>query len=365
MYINTTLVEEVLEAIQSNFQNQTVVISVAEASLIQLDSLIQLLNNAQVEFIGGIFPKVISGNKVYDEGIIVSGFSNVNKTFLVKGLNGIDFQPEEVELNGSNHFLFTFADGLTRNLSLYLERLYNIYGGQLSYFGAGTGSLTLKQIPSVFNKEGVFQDAAVGLIAESAIALGVKHGWEKVSGPYIVTKSDRNVIQQINWQNAFEVYKSIIEEHGNMEITPQNFFSISKAYPFGILKDSSEYVVRDPIDVNEKGELICVGEVLNNTVVDVLNGDADALIHAAEEAAIEVLGKLENPQHAFISDCISRVLFLEENYGEELKVISAKLNGIDENIVIEGALSLGEISSFGDGYLQLFNKTVVVGLFEK
>lgn len=364
MYINTIHTEEVLEQIQANYQGQTVVISVAEATSISLTDLIEVLNRAGIEFIGGIFPKVISANKVYDKGVIISGFSNVKHTFLVKGLDGLDFQPEAFDLDASKHFLFTFADGLTQNLSLYLERLYNIYGGNLAYFGAGTGSLTLKQIPSVFNKDGVFQDAAVGLIATSNVALGVKHGWQRVTGPYIITKADRNVIQQINWQNAFDVYKAIVEEHGKKEITIENFFEISKAYPFGILKDSSEYVVRDPIDVSENGELICIGEVIENTVVDILNGDADTLINAAEEAAKEVLGKIERPQHAYLSDCISRVLFLEDDYEKELQAIASQLNTADKSLPIEGALTLGEISSFGDGYLQLFNKTVVVGLFD-
>lgn len=364
MYINTIQTKEVLDSIQAGFKNQTVVISVAEGTSINLSELIEALNNAGVQFIGGIFPKVISANKVYDEGIVISGFSNVKHTFLVQGLDGRDFQPQAFELDDSKHFLFTFADGLTRNLSLYLERLYNIYGGNLAYFGAGTGSLSLKQIPSVFNKDGVFQDAAVGLIAASNVALGVKHGWKKVSGPYIVTKADRNVIQQINWQNAFDVYKSIVEEHGKKQITHENFFDISKAYPFGILKDSSEYVVRDPIEVSENGELICIGEVIENTVVDILNGDADTLIDAAEEAAKDVVGKIEAPKHAYLSDCISRVLFLEEDYEKELHAISDQLNAGGKAIPIEGALTLGEISSFGDGYLQLFNKTVVVGLFD-
>ena len=30
---------------------------------------------------------------------------------------------------------------------------------------------------------------------------------------------------------------------------------------------------------------------------------------------------------------------------------------------MDGILSLGEISSYGDGYLEFFNKTIVVGAF--
>ncbi|MBN7817690.1 FIST signal transduction protein [Algoriphagus pacificus] len=363
MYLNTDQPLKVIEQIQTTFTNQTMVISVAEASSIDLFELISELNKAGIQYIGGIFPKVISNNKVYNEGIILSGFSNVKHTFLVTELDRIDFEIEHFELEGPNQFLFTFADGLTKNLSLYLDRLYNNYGGSLAYFGAGTGSLTLQQIPSIFNKDGIFQDAAVGLISSSDIALGVKHGWKKVSGPFIVTKADQNLVKQINWQKAFEVYQTIIKQHSEKEITAENFFEISKAYPFGILKDSSEYVVRDPIDVNENGDLICIGEVIENTVVDILNGDAETLINAATEAAKEVLGKITSPKHAYVSDCISRVLFLEEEYEKELLAISEQINSKDNPIPIEGALSIGEISSFGDGYLQLFNKTVIIGLF--
>ena len=34
------------------------------------------------------------------------------------------------------------------------------------------------------------------------------------------------------------------------------------------------------------------------------------------------------------------------------------------HISLSGALTLGEISSYGEGFLEFYNKTVVVGLFE-
>ncbi|KYG82265.1 FIST signal transduction protein [Roseivirga echinicomitans] len=365
MYIKTIDPKVVAESIINNFGQQTVVISVAEHSAIDINALIGCLVEHDIPFIGGIFPKVISGTEVYDEGMILTGFSNVVETYLVKDLNTESFNIPKIDLEeDDNYFLFTFADGLTSYLSLYLSELYTSYGNKVSYIGAGTGSLSLLQIPCVFDKSGIHQDAAVGLIAKSKIALGVKHGWKRIAGPYVATKTDKNTIQEINWQPAFEVYKNIIKEHSQKEISCENFPSIAKAYPFGILKDNSEYVVRDPLTLNDKGEIVCIGEVMENTVLDVLNGDNETLIQAAEAAASQVITQLESPKQAYISNCISRILFLEDDYHLELKAISKKLVKNNQPIPVEGALTLGEISSFGDSYLQLFNKTVVIGLFE-
>ncbi|MEQ6122521.1 FIST C-terminal domain-containing protein [Reichenbachiella sp. MALMAid0571] len=366
MYIYSTNLEEIIEVLIRDFKDKTVVISLAENTNFDINELIECLVENDIQFIGGIFPKIIHNVQVFEQGMILTGFSDVEKTFLVEGLNTTDFEVPSLELDSTkDNFFFTFVDGLTTNLSLYLSELYSQFGSNMAYFGSGAGSLSLKQIPCVFNKDGIFQDAAVGFIAQSKVALGVKHGWKRVAGPFIATKTEKNVIKQINWQNAFEVYKTIVEEHGKAEIRKDNFFDISKAYPFGILKDNSEYVVRDPLSVTDEGELVCIGEVLENTVMDILKGDNETLVKAAEDAAEAVIDQLEFPHHAYISDCISRVLFLEDDYHLELEAILGKLYKNGKQIPLEGALTLGEISSFGDGYLQLFNKTVVIGLFEK
>ena len=68
---------------------------------------------------------------------------------------------------------------------------------------------------------------------------------------------------------------------------------------------------------------------------------------------------------AFPADsCISRILFLEEDFQKELNKIVDTLRSKHPKISVSGALTLGEISSFGNGYLEFYNKTVVVSLFE-
>ena len=68
-------------------------------------------------------------------------------------------------------------------------------------------------------------------------------------------------------------------------------------------------------------------------------------------------------QLSIIIDCISRTLFLEEEFPKELAAITEAMPNSDgKETLPQGVLSLGEISSGGDGYLEFYNKTLVVGI---
>ncbi|MEM6299570.1 MAG: FIST C-terminal domain-containing protein [Bacteroidota bacterium] len=153
---------------------------------------------------------------------------------------------------------------------------------------------------------------------------------------------------------AFEVYKEVVEKHGGQQFSDDNFFDIAKAYPFGISKVDAERVVRDPLMVQENS-LVCVGEVPQGAYVDILNGNQDTLIGAARKAKEFSESNMEDPtKMRFFIDCISRVLFLEENFSEELKAVSSP------DIQTIGACTLGEIANNQDAYLEFYNKTAVV-----
>jgi len=363
MFINFNDITTIGNQIDSEIGDRTALLFIAENSSVSIDELIAELNKNDIPFLGGVFPKVIFDNQLHDTGIVVNYIDNVISSFVTHKLEQKQYTIPTQELSDHKTYCtFSIVDGLTGNISHYLSELYRTFGNYSVYLGGGAGSLTLKQQPCLFNNDGFYMNAAISIIYETKCSIGVKHGWKKIKGPIIATKTEKNVIQALNWRNAFEVYKEIIENDSKKEITSDNFFSISKGYPFGVIKENAECIVRDPIATNEKGELICVGEVLSNTVLDVLKGDEDNLIASAKEAANIAIKNATNPTSAIIVDCISRVLFLEDKFQEELDTVIDVLKYKKKELPISGALTLGEISSYNN-YLELFNKTIVVGLF--
>jgi len=370
MYIPPGSAEEMAAAIvgMDRCEDDVVILLLGERNRPDVERLIGLLDESGVEFFGGIFPGLICGTQRFEDGAVVAVFPSMGKPFLVEGLDGNDFFIPEFD-PGLDHAAerrptaLVLVDGLTANISLFLQEIFNRLGDAVSYLGGGAGSLSLEPQPCLFTRDGFFQDAAIVVFIDLQSQLGVRHGWAGLMGPLIATRTRRNVIVELNWRSAFEVYREVVEADSGRELNQDNFFEIAKGYPFGIYKEGSEEVVRDPIAVNEAGELICVGEVPENATLSILKGEEEALIEAAARAAGDCLEKLPGPMRAsLIVDCISRVIFLEQNFDRELEGIVGKIRSVDAGQTPIGILSLGEISSYGEGFLELFNKTSVVAL---
>jgi hypothetical protein len=365
MLISSTNYSDIVKSIAEHVNGNAALISIAEHTEVDVSKLIQKLGQKKVRFMGGIFPRVIHDNQIFEKGIVINTLNHLESVNVIKNISKGQLKiPDFHFAEDQEYSLLTYVDGLTANISNYLENLYEKYGMQTTYFGGGAGSLSLKQGPCVFTNDGLFEDAAVYCILKIRTKIGVSHGWKKVDGPFIVTKAEGNIIKEINWKKPFETYKEVVEKHSQQKFTPDNFFDIAKAYPFGILKDSSEHIVRDPLSVNEEGELVCVGELENNMLIDILDGNTGSLIKAAKNASKDAVGQTNSPKKAIIIDCISRILFLEDQFQVELDQITDAIKNNFPNLSIGGALTLGEISSYGDGFLEFYNKTVVIGLFE-
>ncbi len=372
MYIKNPNEENILETVKAMEigKQDSLLLMFGEKQALDFDSLNKSLSPLNISFFGGIFPGIIYGGNRYEEGCILIKLDTIEKPILVHGLQNKNFElPKFIDIEalyGEKRTVLTFVDGLTSNIAVYLSKLYNVLGNTVNFIGGGAGSLSLVQQPCVFTNEGMFQDAAIICFLDYKSKMGVRHGWQQLEGPIVATRTEGNLIHELNWQNAFEVYKEVIDQDNSTPIAKDNFFDIAKAYPFGIFKEDSEDIVRDPIAVDENGALVCVGEVPENTVLYILKGEKNALISSAKKAAEDTIsGDTPEIAQTLIVDCISRTLFLEDDFSEELKVVSEAFNKTNQSIDPQGILTLGEISSYGEGYLEFFNKTIVIGTFFK
>ncbi|MEJ2613229.1 MAG: FIST N-terminal domain-containing protein [Candidatus Thiodiazotropha sp.] len=331
-----------------------------------VDATNSALQNLSTPIIGGVFPQVLYADKAYSKGFVLVGLS---ETLTVRVIPELSSEQTDYEALISQTFaglddarsLFVFVDGLAKRIGSLIDGLYVNFGTQPKYIGGGAGSLSFTQKPCLFTNQGMLMDAAVIGLTSMHTALGVGHGWKTIVPDLQVTKSDRNIVQEINYKPAFEVYQQLVNEHSLAPINTDNFFDISKSFPLGIHKLGKEKIVRDPIAVTSEGYLICVGEIPRDYFIDLLTAKPNDLIEAAQQVAhnSKLAAQGRGYELTIFLDCISRTLFLKDSFNDE---VAAVRSVIGASIPLVGALVLGEIANLGSDYLEFHNKTSVVGL---
>lgn len=332
----------------------------------ELETVNRLLASLSKPIMGGVFPQILYQDRAYTSGFVLVA---LKETLTVKSIaqlssNDVDYETlieQTFAEVASAPTMFVFVDGLAKRVASLVDGLYANFGTQPKYIGGGAGSLSFVQKPCLYTSQGLLMDAAVIGFSGAQTALGVGHGWKSIVPDWQVTKVDRNLVQEINYKPAFEVYQQAVNQYSSTPISADNFFSVAQSFPLGINKLGGEKIVRDPIAVTPEGHLVCVGELSQGDYVDLLTAQPQDLFDAARQTA-EVAQKAGNGKAVKLTlfiDCISRALFLKEAFDEEVAQVRA-VTGNAPPLV--GTLVLGEIANSGSGYLEFYNKTAVVGL---
>ena len=88
-----------------------------------------------------------------------------------------------------------------------------------------------------------------------------------------------------------------------------------------------------------------------------MHGNPSSLIAAAHSVALESIDNDIYDTDLLLFDCISRVMFLGNQFEDELSAIQKHTpNG---NAPLRGVATLGEIATAGNGFVEFFNKTIV------
>ncbi|MFT7519413.1 MAG: hypothetical protein ACI9MC_001554 [Kiritimatiellia bacterium] len=338
----------------------------AEQSQPDLTLMVEALRSLDVPFFGGSFPAVVVHGRRHDEGAVLLAVPLLGSPLLIddmaEGVPGLlERWPDLFDRPGVRPTAFVFVDGLADKIGSLLHSIYAQLGATVTYIGAGAGNLRFEPAPCVFTQDGVARSGAVLAMSPTACAVAVRHGWTRMVGPMVATRTTGNRVHELNWRPAFEVYQQAVRA-----VNPKDFFNVAKGHPFGIRKEGQEDLVRDPIDMDESGTIVCIGDVPQNAVLWVLQGAPPSLIHAAAHAAREAFIEATGTHRAsLIIDCISRASFLQDHFDDELKAIDQVFRRDPKHVRPEGVLTLGEIGSRGDGLLELFTKTAVVGVLHE
>ena len=336
--------------------NERLMILIGEESSGSLDKMREYLNSNNVKFFGGIYSRLLVGNKSFAEGFIVEKFEPVYCSVVLPFL--MRYKLKENEVKGCTALVL--VDGLTSQMRELADTIFDKVGNNVKYIGGGAGFYDMVQRPCIFDNDGTYKDVLYLCIIKANADVAVRHGWNKLDGPYTITKSYGNILSQLNDYNAFEVYRDVIEDAEDMTLSKEDFFTYAKDHPFGVSrKGKDEFVVRDPIALNGNKDIICVANIHQGRELYFLKGNVDTLLASSLQIAEYCASKAPEKYVPLLFDCISRAMFMEERFNEELNNIQGKLKN-----TVYGALSIGEISSDEEGAIVIHNKSTILGIIE-
>ena len=304
---------------------------------------------------GGLFPAILYDNKVHSSGWIIHAvYGDFSAVFTDNISGNKDFHYETKPVGTS----MVIVDGHAQKISSFLQAVYADSSISTNFFGGGAGSLASSDRRCIVSNQGLKSDAAVVLHFGSESGIGVAHGWKPASKIFRVTAAEGNIVHELDYRPALEVYTELVKTEFSATVDPADLIGTASMFPLGIRRIGGSLIVRDPIAVTETGGLICVGEFDNDSFVYLLTSDIQTLLNASLEATQLAVNDL--PAKAgfkVVFDCISRFLLMQKDFDSELTLLA------QDGVPVAGVLSIGEIASNNQGCLEFYNKTTAVAAF--
>ncbi len=186
-------------------------------------------------------------------------------------------------------------------------------------------------------------------------------GWDEFGRERTVTKSNRNVLYEIDNRNALELYKEYLGPFA--EELPGS----ALLFPLSIsVSGNDKTIVRTILTIDElEKTMTFAGNIPEGSKVRFMKANFDKLIEASQNAATKCnVAGLNHSQLAILISCVGRKLILRERVSEE--TMAAKY-ALGTSATITGFYSYGEIAPFSNALCcELHNQTMTITtLFEE
>ncbi|MDP2055867.1 MAG: FIST N-terminal domain-containing protein [Acidobacteriota bacterium] len=256
---------------------------------------------------------------------------------------------------------------LSEGLDINGEALVRGLGERLPATVSVTGGLSADG--ELFHETVVLSDGvprrnlviAVGLYGSSLhVGCGSVGGWDSFGPERQITKSEGNVLYELDGQSALALYKRYLGEHASGLPASGLLFPLSLR-----TRDASTPVVRTILAVNEAEQsLTFAGNVPVGGYVRLMKANFDRLIDGAVGAGRISADALGTPVAlALLISCVGRRMVLRQRVEEEVEGVR---DIVGPGAVITGFYSYGEISPFTpSARCELHNQTMTVTTFSE
>jgi hypothetical protein len=267
--------------------------------------------------------------------------------------------------------LFVFPDGMTDNLDPFFaglegnlpsERFLPLWGG-----GAGNNLNLEEPTYQYCDDEVISGGVSYALLSGEALpGWAISHGMMPIGGERIVTRSEGNVIYEIDGKPAVEVLKEYLPEGALANDRDWMRYAISLALTFKapIYMKDEEYVVRGVPGVKmADGSIVVQSEVQEGSSVWLSSRDKEKISTGFDRMAAQIKEQLEGekPKLVFQFECLTRgkSMFREQ---EKLQVLQRFRQSVGPDVPWAGFYTIGEIGPVEKHNLRHLYTSVVLAL---
>ncbi|OFW99449.1 MAG: hypothetical protein A3J37_00330 [Alphaproteobacteria bacterium RIFCSPHIGHO2_12_FULL_45_9] len=290
----------------------------------------------------------IYGADVIDDSVVVAAM-RFEKTTLHVTSTDID-QPEDSfeagrflanQLNKEGlSNIFLLSDSTHIRGSELVRGLYDVLDDHIIVTGglAGDGA-DFKQTAVGLNERAKYKRiAAVGFYGSSIhVNYGCVGGWSPFGPKRTITKSEGNVLYELDNKPALDLYKQYLGEEADKLPASGLLFPLS----IKPTQESQREIVRTMMAINEQDKSITFAdEVPTGYIAQLMRGDFSLLVDGASKAAGLAQAGHANSSIAILVSCIGRKLLLGQSISDETEAVAEVF---DHKIPTIGFYSYGEI----------------------
>lgn len=346
----------------------------ANRMLLQKDEVLQDIRNEfpYEHIVFGSTSGEIIHNNVFDNSIVVTAIDFQKSTFQIKTANILDFEKDAKKLGETLYekmpkeqlkHLFVLSEGSFVNGSSLIEGLEKNIKNAIPISGGmcGDDAKFEKTLASYKENPKEGEVVLIGFYGETLeISFASFGGWSTFGPERIITKSEANILYEIDDQPALDLYKKYLGDKANR--LPE----ASLLYPLNVTpKGKKQPVVRTILGIdNENQSMTLAGDVPINSRVQLMMASVDAIAEGANEAAkLAMKNRKTPPQLALLVSCVGRKLVMNQRVEEEIERVQEV---VGEQTAITGFYSYGEMAPFSNHtFCDLHNQTMTLTLISE
>ncbi len=257
--------------------------------------------------------------------------------------------------------ILVLSDGLQVNGSELVRGVNSVVSDRVVVTGGLAGDGARFQRTWVLGPRGPRSGlvSAVGLYgARLRVGHGSKGGWDVFGPQRRISRSNGNVLYELDGRPALALYKEYLGERAC------GLPATALLFPLAVRRSAHDdkVLVRTVLAIDEAAQsMTFAGDVPEGCIAQLMRANFERLIEGASAAAIHTLTRsagdsIEDVLSIAIS-CVGRRLILGERTEEEIEAV---LSGLPRNTRQIGFYSYGEISPFAIGASDLHNQTMTL-----